>query len=436
MRFRAQRSMTMLASLLWAAGMTIVDSRKCDTVDQQQGKTCQRACKCECDEYWNIDEFCKNVCDNIDNEPVVDALSWCANYNVADECDEYGKWADSTIQSQLNIVYMQAYGREFKLNFFTDSARPDELLPLALIIHGGGFNSGSKNNCKIIESAREFAARGYRSIAIDYPLCGAYWKYVDPTKDVPPFGSNEGGWHAWDATDPLYPPYIGQQDPQCNNGGASANVHPEQYAQAAEVANRAGRYAIQYAHSQAEKWAIDVEKIVCHGASAGAISCYEMFLFNTAVRYKPENTGLPLETDLDNIKVDVAAGRAGGLTIPPEVRAVTQETVDSMSPGAAIYNLHGTEDDVVDISAAEFLMDEMEKFNIPVKLVKVIGGGHSLYTYQFNSSHPERLDDMFDFIETYLGATPSTTSSCSFTFTSSFSSSFVLLLSSFFVLFL
>jgi len=397
----------MIALLMWLVGMAAVGAQlsgQCNTERQQQRKRCQGWCECDCDEYWDTDfsgSACESVCGATNNDPV-GALSWCANYSVADKCDKYGSnWADSTIQSQLDIVYMQAYGREFKLNFFTDTARADEILPLALIIHGGGFNTGTKNNCKIFESAREFASRGYRAIAINYPLCGAYWNGTEFDEDIPPFGSSERGWHAWDADTPLYPLYTGMQHPQCDKGGASSNTHPEQYAQSQEVANRAGRYAIHYAHSQAETWAIDIAQTVCHGASAGAITCYEMFLFNTTVRYKPENTGLPLDPEIDQMKVNVAAGRAGGLIIP-EVRAVTQETVDAMAPGAAVWDLHGSDDIVVDISSAEFLMDEMETFNVLAELVIAEGEGHSLFEYQF-FENPDRLDDMFEFIETHLG---------------------------------
>ena len=339
------------------------------------------------------------MCDEIDYQPVTDALEWCKDYNLADECDLFDQWAESTIEDEMAITFMRAYGREFKLNFFTDAARSNENLPLALVVHGGGFNSGSRNNCKIIESAREFAARGYRTIAIDYPMCGAYWKTVSPDEPVPTFdGSGQrGGWYDWDADTPLYP--LGQQDPQCQFGGASSNTHPEQYAQAAEVANRAGRYAIQFAHSKADEWKIDIDRTVCHGSSAGAITCNEMFLFNTTVRHKPEVTGLSIKPELDQYKIDVAAGRAGGLL---GIRPVTQETVDAMATNAAMYNLHGTEDDVVPVTAAEFLVDEMEMYGVPAELVLAEGEGHSLFYYQFNQSHPERLDDMFEFIERYV----------------------------------
>ena len=110
------------------------------------------------------------------------------------------------------------------------------------------------------------------------------------------------------------------------------------------MANRAGRYAIQYAHGMAEEWGIDVDRTVCYGNSAGAVSCYEMLLWDTTVRFKPNTTGLPLEPELDAFKIDVAAGRAGGLAVPREVRAVTQETVDAMLPTAALYDLQGQKD--------------------------------------------------------------------------------------------
>jgi len=382
---------------------------RCRTPGQVNSQLCQQACRCECDEYWNWNNtVCINVCDKIDNLAPADILPWCGGYDVLDECDEEGKWINSSVQADMDITYMRAYGRDFKLNFFTDTNRDPEteLLPLALVIHGGGFNSGSKNNCKIIESAREVASRGYRTIAINYPMCGTYWSYVNPADPVPDFGSEENensGWHAWDADEPLYPPYIGQQDEQCNDGAASSKAHPEQYKQAVEVANRAGRYAIEYAHNRSIEWGIDVDKTICHGASAGAVTCYEMLLFNTTVQYKPNKSGLPLlPPELDELQVDVAAGRAGGLSVGPDIRGVTQETVDAMSPLAAVYDLHGDKDPIMPIESAEFLMDVMEEYNIPHYLRVVKGGGHSLIEWQFNSSHPERLDEMFLFFDKTL----------------------------------
>mmetsp|Transcript_37012 Transcript_37012/g.40882 ORF Transcript_37012/g.40882 Transcript_37012/m.40882 type:complete len:485 (-) Transcript_37012:115-1569(-) len=398
-------TMTMLTLWVgvWMAASTILvdaQSNLSNCEEKPQRSRCQRACKCDCSDYWNTDTFCLQVCNDIDNGSPVDALSWCSDYNVADDCDQYdSNWSDSTIQSNLHINYMRAYGRDFSLNFFTDTAR-SELLPLAVIIHGGGFNSGSKDNCKIVESAREFASRGYRSVAISYPLCGAYWNGTNVTENITAFGS-DGPWHAWDAEEPLYPPGVGQQHPQCIKGASSSRAHPEQYAQSHEVANRAARYAIQYAHSRAEEWGIDVEQTVCNGASAGAITCYEMFLFNTTVRFRPQNTGLEPVPDLDQIKINVAAGRAGAL-VSPEVRAVTEDTVAAMAPGAAVYDLHGDEDTVVDISKAQFLVETMEEFLIPAELDIATGEGHSIFEYQFNKTHPERLNTMFDFIELHL----------------------------------
>jgi len=351
-------------------------------------------CGCECDEYWNTKsgQLCKDVCEGINNASPIDEFSWCMDYDVIAACDENfdgpskfsekwaGKWSNSTIEATMNIPYMKAYGRDFKLNFFTDTRFPveEEELPLALVIHGGGFNSGSKNNCKIIEDSLEFASRGYRTIAIEYPMCGVYWSHVDKNLPIPDFGTVEGsGWHDWDADEPLHSPGLGEQDDQCQWGAAHPGAHPEQYKQAAEVANLAGRYAMEFAHDKAQEWGIDTDRTVCHGSSAGASSCNEIVLFDTSIRYKQEVSGLPSSTDLDQLKVDVAAGRAGALTFPLG-HNVTQDTVDTMPPYAAIYDLHGILDDVVPIEAARFFMDVLAEYNIPHNLTEVKEGGHSL----------------------------------------------------------
>jgi len=415
---------TMLTLLLWTAriswscatstsGMTTRGLRvnKCNR--NPQLKQCQQSCGCECDEYWNVKSstLCKDVCKKINNESPIDALPWCTNYNVIDACDGKfsdkwkGKWKNSMIEAVMDVTYMKAYGRNFTLNFFTDTNRSvdDELLPLALVIHGGGFNSGSKNNCKIIEDSLEVASRGYRTIAINYPMCGAYWSHVDKEFPVPEFGTVQGsGWYAWDADKPLYPPALGLQDEQCKWGGAHPGAHPDQYNQAAEVANLAGRYAMEFAHNKAQEWGIDVDSTICHGTSAGAITCYEMVLFDTTIRYRLNVSGIPSSIpELDDLKVDVAAGRAGALSFPMG-RNVTQDTVDTMSPHAAVYNLHGVDDDVVPIEGARFFMNVLAEYDVPHYLNEVEGQGHSLEDWQFDVSHPERLNEMFAFIDDYL----------------------------------
>merc|ERR1712232_804525 len=59
-------------------------------------------------------------------------------------------------------------------------------------------------------------------------------------------------------------------------------------------------------------------------------------------------------------------------------------------------------DDVVPIEAARFFMDILEEYDVPHHLEEVAKEGHSLEDWQFDVAHPERLDEMFAFVEDYL----------------------------------
>jgi len=87
-----------------------------------------------------------------------------------------------TYDLQSDIVYGQGKingGSSFK-NLTLDLYIPDipppvngvNKLPLMVMIHGGGFSSGSKTNPNILLSAPDFAQRGWLVAAINYRLMG------------------------------------------------------------------------------------------------------------------------------------------------------------------------------------------------------------------------------------------------------------------------
>lgn len=202
------------------------------------------------------------------------------------------------------------------------------MLPLAVIIHGGGFIGGDKNANE--NWAIDWANRGYRAININYPLCGHYWQGADNQQ------------HPWDATEPQP---LETQHPDCDEGHPEGT--PVWFAwHKQEVASRAARYAIKWAHDRANAgmFAIDTATTVCHGSSAGSVTCLETFLYNTTVSYAnavaqeaeaQQVNLLTSEPDLDYIKIDAHIGMSFG-----DHRNLTQQTVDAMAPGASAYVMH------------------------------------------------------------------------------------------------
>ena len=65
-------------------------------------------------------------------------------------------------------------------------AVPD-LLPGMILIHGGGFRNGSKNNQNMIQTANYFASRGYVVSTINYRLIDEENPLLDPAVEAGPF---------------------------------------------------------------------------------------------------------------------------------------------------------------------------------------------------------------------------------------------------------
>jgi para-nitrobenzyl esterase len=82
------------------------------------------------------------------------------------------------ILTTQDIVYTQAETRSGTIALTLDLYRPapdprlPETLPAMLVIHGGGFTGGTSRNPKAVEMCRDFAARGYVCLSINYRLQG------------------------------------------------------------------------------------------------------------------------------------------------------------------------------------------------------------------------------------------------------------------------
>jgi acetyl esterase/lipase len=74
-----------------------------------------------------------------------------------------------------NVVYGQglvdggAASVDLKLDVYKPNTGQPQM-PLVLVVHGGGFVSGSKSQANVVEWSKAFAARGYLVASIDYRL--------------------------------------------------------------------------------------------------------------------------------------------------------------------------------------------------------------------------------------------------------------------------
>lgn len=62
---------------------------------------------------------------------------------------------------------------DLKLDLYAPQGTGQAQLPLVVVVHGGGFASGSKTQSNVVSWARAFAGRGFLVASIDYRLSGA-----------------------------------------------------------------------------------------------------------------------------------------------------------------------------------------------------------------------------------------------------------------------
>ena len=76
---------------------------------------------------------------------------------------------EDTLTTDVAIPFGEAGGRELLLDVYSLPQR-ERPRPAVLLIHGGGFVSGSRTDADIVAAARHLAQAGYVAFAIDYRL--------------------------------------------------------------------------------------------------------------------------------------------------------------------------------------------------------------------------------------------------------------------------
>lgn len=81
------------------------------------------------------------------------------------------------VVAENNIVYAQVLGRnaetiELKLDSYVSTVKSNHKKPVLLLVHGGGFAAGDKQQALYIKMATEFANKGYAVFSINYRLKG------------------------------------------------------------------------------------------------------------------------------------------------------------------------------------------------------------------------------------------------------------------------
>ncbi|HRI87425.1 MAG TPA: alpha/beta hydrolase [Candidatus Hydrogenedentes bacterium] len=267
----------------------------------------------------------------------------------------------NTVAITDNIEYGLGYVADSSKGGYTlaplllDLYEPEDVegpLPAAIIMHGGGFIEGSKDDERIVKYATYLASRGYVCFAINYRL----------VQDNPPAPD------LWSAL------------------SFSSAVH------AAIVDAKA---AVRHVRKNAAKYNVDANKIAFIGESAGAIAGVAVAM-TEADEYVMDGEAFPIPNE-------------NAPNASPRVQAYVHlwgnadHVLSDISPDdPPTMILHGEEDDIIltPFAAAERLHFFLELQGVPHEFYAAEDFGHAAWNYTLRGKSLERLT--LDFLNEQL----------------------------------
>lgn len=285
--------------------------------------------------------------------------------------------ADSTykVLQETNITYAEGLSHDnwnsaitSVVPLFMDSYVPENDLqnrPLLMLIHGGAFVGGSKQQDAIVDMANYYASRGFVVFSIDYRL-------RDDIGTIP------------------------QEWINATSGGAPGNLN-QIYAM--YPAHRDAKAALRWIVANADDYNINTDYITVGGGSAGAITSIglgasELGDYKDEIRLSEDNTlsttnlsqTYEVQTILDfwgsNASIEILELIYG------------YQRFDSNNP--ALFIAHGNEDLTVPFSSAEDLKSIWETHGNDFVFYPLEGMGHGPWGATLNG---KSLSDLsFEFI--------------------------------------
>ena len=243
-------------------------------------------------------------------------------------------------------------------------APPDR--PAMIIIHGGAFRLGSRDDARFVTMAEYYATRGWVTISIDYRLSGDY-------------GTAPQAWQDW----------------------VQENAEDQDAAMAVYAASRDTKAAVRWLYANAETYQIDTDYISTLGMSAGA-SLAIMLGTTDEHLYRDE---LTLEDDptlaSTNLDQPAEVHTVIALSMTPAANTLLENvyginTYDETDAPLMIMN--GTDDRLAPFSEAEMLRDQYEATGVPYAFYPIEGAGHTLEMMRAEVNGRAPLELAFDFV--------------------------------------
>ena len=249
------------------------------------------------------------------------------------------------VEMEMAVPYGGAFagGEELLLDVYRSSSE-DSLRPAVLLIHGGGFVSGSRADPSVAETARRLAGAGYVAFSIDYRLLDQRERrntWPTPLDDV--------------------------------------------------------QRAVRWVRAHAAEYGIDPMRLAAYGASAGGGLAAHLGVRDTRDNSDPDlanyssrvacvvdlagpidSTGSPLSPG----DIEFAAAFLGGTfaEIPDVYRdASPLSHIDEET--APFLVVHGTQDTVVSVEHARRLVSTLREKGIDVDYVELPDAGHDVFDW-------------------------------------------------------
>lgn len=260
-------------------------------------------------------------------------------------------WATDDIIVQKDIAYGSvvdaATGKNLTLLldvYLPPASDKRPVRPGAVIVHGGSFEKGSKNQPRMKEWAYSFAVRGFVAVSINYRLDGYYFGFMND--------------------------------------------------KAALAATEDARAAVRYMRKMEKEWRIDSERILLGGGSAGAITSLTYGYVKMA-QYEG-HSGNPRYSSSIALSVSVSGqlkDEAHCKSIQPKPSGCAVEggpkndhtdDVDGSKFQPPLLMVHGTADSTVPYVNGKAVYDRAQAAGIKSKLITIPGAGHVPFDQLFH----------------------------------------------------
>lgn len=286
-------------------------------------------------------------------------------YAQSDSIPKVSYEAIYDVKIEKNLIY--GYGiKHQSFNFDNPTVKSLELdvynpendfnnRPVLVLIHGGGFRSGSKNLNNYINLSNFFACRGWVVFTINYRLAND-------------FGSVPNEWIS----------YVDLNSPDSDKKQHKA-VYP---------AIRDAKAALRWIVVNSNRFRIDTNYITVGGGSAGAVSSIAVGISENT-DYRDE---LSIEQDptlgttnlTTNFRVKTILDFWGSKKAVDAINVIYSKNLYSIN-NPSLFIAHGTKDRVVTYREAEELSEVYLNMGANYKLYPLVGKGHGAWNYSKNN---------------------------------------------------